>query len=59
MIPFIEGRANWPLILSSLIIVAVGSWLAVSLLTDTLGLIPLPRGRRYVNQNDNQAKRHS
>ncbi len=29
-IPFIESRASWPLIVSSLIIVAVGAWLTVS-----------------------------
>ena len=41
-IPFIESRASWPLIVSSLIIVAVGAWLTVSPLADTLGFVPLP-----------------
>ena len=41
-IPFIESRASWPLIVSSLIIVAVGAWLTVSPLAGTLGFVPLP-----------------
>jgi Mg2+-importing ATPase len=41
-IPFIESRASWPLIISSLIIVAVGAWLTVSPLADALGFVPLP-----------------
>jgi Mg2+-importing ATPase len=41
-IPFIESRASWPLIASSLIIVAFGAWLTVSPLADTLGFVPLP-----------------
>jgi Mg2+-importing ATPase len=41
-IPFIESRASWPLIVSSLIIVAVGAWLTVSPLADALGFVPLP-----------------
>ncbi|MHB8119834.1 MAG: magnesium-translocating P-type ATPase [Methanothrix sp.] len=41
-IPFIESRASWPLIVSSLIIVAVGAWLTVSPLADTLGFVQLP-----------------
>ena len=41
-IPFIQSRASWPLIISSLIIVAVGAWLTVSPLADTLGFVPLP-----------------
>ena len=41
-IPFIESRASWPLIVSSLIIVAFGAWLTVSPLADTLGFVPLP-----------------
>ncbi len=41
-IPFIESRASWPLIVSSLIIVAVGAWLTVSPLAETLGFVPLP-----------------
>jgi P-type Mg2+ transporter len=41
-IPFIESRASWPLIATSLIIVAVGCWLTVSPLANTLGFVPLP-----------------
>jgi Mg2+-importing ATPase len=41
-IPFIQSRASWPLILTSLVIVAVGAWLTVSPLADTLGFVPLP-----------------
>ena len=41
-IPFIQSRASWPLIVSSLIIVAVGAWLPVSPLAGTLGFVPLP-----------------
>jgi Mg2+-importing ATPase len=41
-IPFIQSRASWPLIASSLIIVAVGAWLTVSPLAGTLGFVPLP-----------------
>jgi Mg2+-importing ATPase len=42
-IPFIQSRASWPLILTSIIIVAVGAWLTVSPLAGTLGFVPLPR----------------
>jgi Mg2+-importing ATPase len=41
-IPFLQSRASWPLILTSVIIVAVGAWLTVSPLAGTLGLVPLP-----------------
>ncbi|MHB8909812.1 MAG: magnesium-translocating P-type ATPase [Syntrophales bacterium] len=41
-IPFIQSRASWPLILTSLIIVAVGAWLTVSPLANTLGFVSLP-----------------
>ncbi len=41
-IPFIESRASWPLILTSIIIVAVGAWLTVSPLATPLGLVALP-----------------
>jgi Mg2+-importing ATPase len=40
-IPFVESRASWPLILTSVIIVAVGAWLTISPLADTLGFVPL------------------
>jgi Mg2+-importing ATPase len=41
-IPFIQSRASWPLILTSIIIVAAGAWLTVSPLAETLGFVPLP-----------------
>jgi len=41
-IPFIQSRASWPLILTSVIIVAVGAWLTISPLANTLGFVPLP-----------------
>jgi len=41
-IPFIQSRASWPLIASSLVIVAVGAWLTVSPLASTLGFVKLP-----------------
>jgi len=41
-IPFIESRASWPLILTSVIIVAIGAGLTVSPLAGTLGFVPLP-----------------
>jgi Mg2+-importing ATPase len=41
-IPFIQSWASWPLILTSLIIVAAGAWLTVSPLATTLGFVPLP-----------------
>jgi Mg2+-importing ATPase len=41
-IPFIQSWASWPLILTSLIIVAAGAWLTVSPLANTLGFVPLP-----------------
>jgi len=34
--------ASRPLIVTSLIMVAAGSWLTISPLADTLGLVPLP-----------------
>jgi len=36
-IPFIQSWASWPLILTSIIIVAAGAWLTVSPLATTLG----------------------
>jgi len=41
-IPFIQSRASWPLIVTSVIIVAAGAWLTVSPLADTLGFVRLP-----------------
>ena len=36
------GRRGWPLVFTSLIIVAAGAWLTVSPLASTLGFVPLP-----------------
>jgi len=41
-IPFLESRASWPLIASSLAVVAVGAFLTVSPLAVPLGFVPLP-----------------
>ena len=41
-IPFIQSRASWPLILTSLIIVGAGALLTISPLANTLGLVALP-----------------
>ena len=41
-IPFIQSWASWPLIVSSVIIVAVGAWLIISPLATTLGFVSLP-----------------
>ena len=38
----LRSRASWPLIATSLIIVASGAWLTVSPLAGTLGFVPLP-----------------
>jgi Mg2+-importing ATPase len=42
-IPFIQSRASWPLIITSIVIVSVGAWLTVSPLANTLGFVPLPQ----------------
>ncbi len=41
-IPFIQSSASLPLILTSLIIVAIGAWLPSSSLAEALGFVPLP-----------------
>ena len=41
-IPFIQSRASWPLMGTSLLIVLVGAWLTISPLADTLGFVRLP-----------------
>ncbi len=41
-IPFLQSRASWPLIFTSLAIVAVGAWLPYSPLAQWLGFVPLP-----------------
>jgi Mg2+-importing ATPase len=47
LIPFIQSRASWPLILTSMIIVAADAWLTASPLASTLGFVPLP-GRYWL-----------
>ena len=41
-IPFVQSRASWPLIMTSIIIAATGIWLPISPLASILGLVPLP-----------------
>lgn len=41
-IPFIQSRASWPLIITSIMIVSVGAWLTISPLAETLGFVALP-----------------
>lgn len=41
-IPFVESRASWQLMTSSLVIVGIGAWLTVSPLAPALGFVPLP-----------------
>ena len=41
-IPFLQSRASWPLIATSIGIVGVVAWLTVSPLADALGLVSLP-----------------
>ena len=41
-IPFPKSRASWPLIVISVAIVLIGSWLPVSPIGLWLGLVPLP-----------------
>jgi Mg2+-importing ATPase len=41
-VPFIQSRASKALILTSLIIVAVGGWLPYSPLASAFGFTPLP-----------------
>jgi len=41
-IPFLESRASWQLMTSSLVIVGIGAWLTVSPLAPALGFVPLP-----------------
>jgi len=41
-VPFFQSWASWPLILTSIVIVAVGAWLTVSPLADTLGFVSPP-----------------
>ena len=42
-IPFIESRASWPLIVTSLLICGIGAWLPLSPFAHGLGFTELPR----------------
>lgn len=41
-IPFIQSRASWPLIITSVSIAIIGAWLTVSPLAPALGFVRLP-----------------
>jgi Mg2+-importing ATPase len=41
-IPFIQSRASWPLIITGLLICAIGVWLPYSLFARSLGFVSLP-----------------
>ena len=41
-VPFLQSRASWPLIVASLVIPAIGTWLTVSPLAPVLGFVALP-----------------
>ncbi len=41
-VPFVQSRASWPLILTSLLIVTIGAGLTISPLASALGFVPLP-----------------
>ena len=41
-IPFIQSRASWPLILTTILIVGIGIWLPWSPFADALGFVTLP-----------------
>ncbi len=40
-IPFVQSRASWPLIFTSIIIVVFGAWLTISPFANTLGFVKL------------------
>ena len=42
-IPFIQSRASWPLIVSSVAIVSAAAWLTISPFAETLGFVELPQ----------------
>jgi Mg2+-importing ATPase len=41
-IPFLQSRASWPLILTTVVVMLVGMWLPFSPLAETLKFQPLP-----------------
>jgi len=42
-IPFLQSRASWPLIATTLAIIGIGAWLPYSPLASSLGLVHLPQ----------------
>jgi len=42
-IPFLQSRASWPLIATTLAIIGIGAWLPYSPLASSLGLVHLPK----------------
>lgn len=43
-IPFFQSRSSWPVMVASVLVVALGAWLPVSPLAGVLGFVPLPVG---------------
>jgi Mg2+-importing ATPase len=41
-VPFIQSRASWPLIATSVLIMAFGAWLPFSPMASSLGLVAIP-----------------
>ncbi len=41
-IPFIQSRASWPLLISTILVITLGIWLPYSPLGDVLGFVKLP-----------------
>jgi Mg2+-importing ATPase len=41
-VPFIQSRASWPLMITTVLIMAVAGWLPYSPLASALGFVPLP-----------------
>jgi len=41
-IPFLQSRASWPMLATTLGVMAVGMWLPFSLVAGALGFVPLP-----------------
>jgi Mg2+-importing ATPase len=41
-IPFLQSRPSWPLVATTVVVMAVGLWLPVSPLAPALGFVPLP-----------------
>jgi P-type Mg2+ transporter len=41
-IPFLQSRASWPLMVASVVLPAIGTWLTVSPVAPALGFVALP-----------------